>query len=122
MSANHRSPASAEMGGTTYYFNYAGNTVTPRAPSRYDVYRWEIAKAGGTPPASDKDRRVMPVAVLNCKSESLSASRVPVAAFAKVFLTEPMGSGSDNLIWGELVGHLRWGQDAQARDQVDVRR
>jgi hypothetical protein len=45
-----------------------------------------------------------------------------VAAFAKVFLTEPMGSGTDDLIWGELVGALRWGEDRQVRDQVDVRR
>jgi Flp pilus assembly protein TadG len=122
MAANHGSPASADLGGVTYHFNYVGRTVTPKAPSRYQVYRWEIAKAGGTPPPSDSDRRVMPVAVLNCQAESLSASRIPVASFAKVFLTEPMGSGSNDVIWGELVGSLRWGQDAQARDQVDVRR
>jgi hypothetical protein len=65
---------------------------------------------------------VIPVAVLNCQSENLSARRVPVAAFAKVFLTEPMGSGTDNAIWGEIVGLLRQGSDAQARDHVDVRR
>jgi hypothetical protein len=33
-----------------------------------------------------------------------------------------MGSGTDNLIWGEIVGLLRQGSDPQARDQVDVRR
>ena len=116
------SPASVDIGGTVYSFNYASGTVPPSKPSRYAVYRWEIQRAGGTPPRTDSDRRVMPVAVLNCQAENLTASRVPVAAFAKVFLTEPMGSGSDDLIWGELVGALRWGEDSQVRDQVDVRR
>ena len=122
MRDHHGSPASAEIGGALYYFNYLAGTVSPKAPSRYDVYRWEISKAGGAPPPSDADRRVMPVAVLNCQAENLSASSVPVAAFAKVFMTEPMGSGQDDVIWGELVGGLRWGVDRQARDQVDVRR
>jgi hypothetical protein len=60
--------------------------------------------------------------VLNCQSENLSAESVPVAAFAKVFLTEPMADGQDDVIWGELIGALKWGVDSQARDQVDVRR
>jgi Flp pilus assembly protein TadG len=116
------SPASVDIGGTVYAFNYASNTVLPSRPSRYAVYRWEIQRAGGTPPRTDSDRRVMPVAVLNCQAENLSASRIRVAAFAKVFLTEPMGSGTEDVIWGELVGALRWGEDRQVRDQVDVRR
>jgi Flp pilus assembly protein TadG len=118
----HRSPASAEIGGVMRYFNYANGTVTPSRPTRYEVYRWEIAQAGGTPPDADSDRRVMPVTVLNCQAENLSASSVPVAAFAKVFLTEPMATGQDDVIWGELIGALKWGVDSQARDQVDVRR
>jgi len=64
----------------------------------------------------------MPVAVLNCQSENLSAANVPVQGFAKVFLTRQMGSGDDNVIWGEIVGLLKPGADPQARDQVDVRR
>lgn len=122
MRDQHGRPASADIGGVTYTFNYAALTVSPKAPSRYEVYRWEISQAGGSPPAQDSDRRVMPVAVLNCQAENLSASRIPVAAFAKVFLTEPMGNGQDGVIWGELLGHLKWGEDSQARDQVDVRR
>ncbi len=122
MRTRHGSPASAEIGGTIFYFNYAAGTVSPSTPSRYQVYRWEIGRAGGVPPRSDADRRVLPVAVLNCQNENLSASSVPVAAFAKVFLTEPMGSGEDDVIWGELIGGLRGGVDRQARDQVDVRR
>jgi hypothetical protein len=42
--------------------------------------------------------------------------------FAKVFLTEPMGNGQDDVIWGELVGMLQKGKDAYSSDQVEVRR
>ncbi len=84
------------------------------------MYRWEIEQAALS--ETKPDRRVIPVAVLNCQSQNLSAATVPVAAFAKVFLTEPMGSGTDNAIWGEIVGLLRQGSDPQARDHVDVRR
>jgi Flp pilus assembly protein TadG len=118
MRTRHGAPASAEIGGQLYYFNYAARTVSPGTPPRYQVYRWEIEKAGGVPPSPDNDRRVLPVAVLNCAGENLTASKVPVASFAKVFLTESM----NEVIWGELVGGLQWGVDRQARDQVDVRR
>jgi hypothetical protein len=122
MEARHPAKPSVTIANTTYTFNHGTNTVTPgnTRPSRFQVYRWEIEQAALT--ETKPDRRVIPVAVLNCQSQNLSAAKVPVAAFAKVFLTEPMGSGTDNLIWGEIVGLLRQGSDPQARDQVDVRR
>ena len=122
MKARYPAMTSVTIGNTSYAFNHATNTVTPSnaRPSRFQVYRWEIEQAALS--EHKPDRRVIPVAVLNCQSENLSAPRVPVAAFAKVFLTEPMGSGTDNAIWGEIVGLLRQGSDAQARDHVDVRR
>jgi len=122
MTTTYPSKGTAVIAGTSYAFNKAAGTATPsdRRPSRYDVYRWELEQAGLS--AGDPDRRLMPVAVLNCRSENLSAANVPVQAFAKVFLTAPMGSGEANVIWGEVVGLLKPGADRQARDQVDVRR
>ena len=120
MASQHPRVMSAEIGGETYTFSGAAVTPSNRRPTRFEVYRWEIAQAGRTP--GDPDRRLMPVAVLNCQSENLSAANVPVQGFAKVFLTRQMGSGDDNVIWGEIVGLLKPGADPQARDQVDVRR
>ncbi|MFC3080039.1 pilus assembly protein TadG-related protein [Phenylobacterium terrae] len=153
MRVNHRSPATATIGGVTYTFNYAAGTVSPSPrPTRYEVYRWEIDNAripgeytpsgsgawtqekgaprcfSGTVPSAP-DRRIIPVAVLNCEALEAeyglnggSTPPLPAIGFAKVFLTEPMGSGSDDVIWGELVGMLQKGVDPWSTDQVEVRR
>ncbi|HEX8570068.1 MAG TPA: Tad domain-containing protein, partial [Caulobacteraceae bacterium] len=151
MKVNHGSPASAVIGGVTYTFNYASNTVTPATPpTRYEVYRWEITNgkipgtsgytasttpengapqcySGGTP-SDTPDRRLLPVAVIDCQAlddaydlNGGSTPPLPVRGFVKVFLTEPMG-GSEDTIWGEIVGMVEWGVDVVARDQVEVRR
>jgi Flp pilus assembly protein TadG len=153
MRVNHRSPATATIRGVTYTFNYAAGTVSPLPrPTRYEVYRWEIEndripgeysptgsgpftqeKGGprcysGTVP-SGPDRRIVPVAVLNCQSleaeyglNGASSPPLPAVGFVKVFLTEPMGKGHDDIIWGELVGMLQKGADPWSTDQVEVRR
>jgi hypothetical protein len=122
MTSKHPTVGSATIGGVAYSFNRSAGTALPSnsRPTRFEVYRWEIAQAGQTP--GDPDRRLLPVAVLNCRGENLSAAKVPVQAFAKVFLTVPMGDGEDNVIWGEIAGLLKSGADKQARDQIDVRR
>lgn len=152
MEVNHGAPASATIGGVTYAFNYVARTVTPAPrPTRYEVYRWEIDGARipgqsgygvsstpevGTPRcysggalADEPDRRVISVAVLQCRALDAqygisggASPPLPTSGFVKVFLTEPMGSGSDDVIWGEIVGLLTNGVDSQARDQVEVRR
>ncbi|HEX2561501.1 Tad domain-containing protein [Phenylobacterium sp.] len=130
----------------------AGTVSPLPRPTRYEVYRWEIdnnripgeynptgsgpntqEKGGprcfsGTIPAGP-DRRIIPVAVLNCQAleaqyglNGNSNPPLPAIGFAKVFLTEPMGSGSDDIIWGELVGMLQKGVDPWSTDQVEVRR
>jgi hypothetical protein len=121
MEANYPARTTATIGGVTYSFNHAANSVTPSntRPSRFQVYKWEHEVGALT--QGNPDRRVMPVAVLNCQA-GLSGSHIPVQSFAKVFLTEPMGEGTEDVIWGELAGVLRPGADVQARDQVDVRR
>ena len=42
---------------------------------------------------------------------------LPVETFVKVFLTEPMGKGQQNMILGEIVGPIE-GDDTEGRDQV----
>ncbi|WP_427453553.1 Tad domain-containing protein [Litorimonas sp. WD9-15] len=74
------------------------------------------------------DRRVITVAVLNClEIESSSAAGMskqsgplPVETFVKVFLTEPMGAGQENVIYGEIVGPLVKGKDSEANELVAV--
>ena len=151
MSVNHGKPASLTISGVTYGFNYTTGTVTPSTPpTRYEVYRWEIdndripGRTGyaasktpekGTPQcysggalAAQPDRRLFPVAVINCQALEAqygisggSSPPLPVHGFDKVFLTEPM-DGTADTIWGEIVGMVEWGKDLVARDQVDVRR
>lgn len=152
MQVNHGAPPSVTIADVTYSLNYSAKTVSPSPkPTRYEVYRWEIdsghipGQAGygasqtpeiGTPrcftggAASDQpDRRLLTVAVLQCRKldaaygmNGNSTPPLPASGFVKVFLTEPMGSGSDDIIWGEIVGMLENGVDAQARNQVEVRR
>lgn len=77
-----------------------------------------------------EDRRIITAAVLNCgeieaSSPSGMFSRkdaLPVETFVKVFLTEPMGDGQDNIIYGEIIGPVVKGQDSEANDVVAVRR
>lgn len=45
---------------------------------------------------------------------------LPVETFVKVFLTEPMGNGQDNDIWGEIVGPVVQGRDSVSNDQIAV--
>lgn len=87
-------------------------------PSRYDVYRYEIANGlvgtpslGGedglpqcsqetnnyVPATDDPDRRVIQAAIINCQAnaDNLNGQKeVPVEAFASVFMTNPMEGNS----------------------------
>jgi len=152
MKINHNFMRQATIEGTTYIIDYKSHTVTPsNPPSRYDLYRWEIdsncipgkATYGtantpeeGTPqchtygPSTTvDDRRIIHAAVLNCgmieqSDEGMNGRTdlLPVETFVKVFLTEPMGKGKDNIIWGEIVGPVVQGDDAPSRDRVALNR
>jgi hypothetical protein len=82
------------------------------------------------PSTTVKDRRIITVAVLNCGEIEANSPNgmfrrtdpLPVETFVKVFLTEPMGKGQDNIIYGEIVGPIVKGQDGEANDLVAVRR
>jgi len=121
-------------------------------PSRYAMYRWEIendcvpgsktyGKYSRTPEEGSPtchasgpsetvdDRRVIHAAVLNCgaieeSGESMAGRTdpLPVETFVKVFLTEPMGRGRDNVMWGEIVGPVVQGNDSVSNDQIAVAR
>ena len=116
--------------------------------SRYDVYRYEIdhglianPSIGGETGApqcynagelgDDPDRRILYGAVLNCQEldaeyglSGSSSPPLPVEAFAKFFLTEPVGSGSDQDIFAELVGIIEPGNSSAGlvRDIVQLYR
>jgi hypothetical protein len=95
-------------------------------PSRYTTYRYEIEHGyvadkspggeGGAPACyaggdlSDvPDRRVLEVAVLNCQNLGLAGAvqaAVPVAAFAKFFLTLPLARSQTDL-YAELAGLVK---------------
>ena len=111
-------------------------------PRRYEVYTWEIDNnripGSASYPASTTpengapqcytsgspagaDRRVRKVAVLDCVAldekydiSGSSAGVLPVKAFWKVFVTEPMPSSSENSIYGELIGPV----DIKDEDRV----
>ena len=77
-----------------------------------------------------EDRRIITAAVLNCGDIEANSPNgmfhrtdpLPVETFVKVFLTEPMGTGQQNIIYGEIVGPVVKGQDGEANDKVAVRR
>ena len=122
--------------------------VTRSYPTRYQVYRWEMANAatqlpaGGrnvagsgtdygqpickpglaasTPGATNPDRRVFPVSVINCTGLSGKKPVTPLDT-VDVFLTEPSanretGSGPSKKTWTklgdiyvEIIGHTSQG-------------
>jgi len=107
-----------------------GLASSSNLPSRYAVYRYEIEQgiigdrspggetgaptcyAGGN--LSDRpDRRILYAAVINCQSLALpggAQANVPVAAFAKIFLTLPLARAQTDL-YVEVVGLVRPGDD-----------
>lgn len=116
--------------------------------SRYDVYRYEIDQGlvgnpsvggetgapqcfNGSGLSDNPDRRVLYGAVMNCQQLEAeyglsggSSPALPVAAFAKFFLTEPVGSGEDQDIFAELVGVIEPGNSPSGlvRDLVQLYR
>ena len=104
-------------------------------PPRYDVYRYEIGNGligvrsaggesgapacyrGSSAPSDNPDRRILQGAVLNCLALNQdprygplrggSTARLPVAAFAKFFITEPVDRASESSIWVEFVDVVR---------------
>ncbi|RWQ32824.1 MAG: hypothetical protein EOS20_04995 [Mesorhizobium sp.] len=114
-----------------YWNTNFGSATYPSAwdatkPTRYQVYRYEIsaglvgtASTGGEigtpsaacqPPVTTVDRRLIYGAILNCnaleQTNDLSghSTGLPVEAFASFFLTEPVGSPSEDAsVMVELV-------------------
>ena len=120
-------------------------------PSRYEVYRYEIdndlvsaATAQGTPTekgdpvcyagdaealSDNPDRRVFVGAIINCQAAAAagqltgsSGGSIPVEAYAKFFLTEPMDK-NDGTIWAEMTQIVEPGTAAARniiRDSVQL--
>jgi len=118
----------------TYWTTNFGTTAIPpgwsnaNLPSRYQVYQYENGPSGltkyksaigevGTPQcysggglSPTPDRRLLYVAVIDCNNLSVhgnSSGALPVTAFAKVFITEPIPlspAPDAGTIYGELSG------------------
>jgi Putative Flp pilus-assembly TadE/G-like len=126
---------SAPDGGATRYEVYRyeidNNLVTDYSPGS-DLGENGDHTGGGTgkycstqPGVNNpnRDRRVLYVAVVNCQAAGLhgnSQSNIPVVAYLKVFITEPVGyddttgatwvgvsTGSSQSVWGEVVGVIK---------------
>lgn len=118
-------------------------------PSRYDVYRYEIeakltanASPGGETgvPACYKkstgdepDRRLLYGAVLDCMAlndpanggpiKGGSSDKLPVTAFARFFITEPIETGKEDTLWVEMVDVFEPGvKNDVSRDLIQLYR
>jgi Flp pilus assembly protein TadG len=102
--------------------------------SRYDMYNYEIANnivntqgansERGTPMCrgnanpAQAGRRVIRIAVVNCNPSFGGRATVPVTAFARVFLTEPVTEPSDVQVVGEIIDVVEPGADDAVLRQV----
>jgi Flp pilus assembly protein TadG len=134
----------------------SGCTATNPTIGRYQVYKYEIdnnlisahsqytaAACTGTGPSNGSpmcagasaavatpDRRNIVVAVINCLAHPLpsgsTANNIPVAAFAKFFMSRPVGDRSDgtnnNYVYGELTGFATRSDGVIILDQVQLYR
>ena len=134
----------------------AGCTASNPTVSRYQVYQYEIDHtafndspkqatcqnpetgqplcAGASNAVSTPDRRNIVVAVINCLAQTAAgkmgggstANNVPAAAFAKYFITRPVGDGSDgtnnNYVYGEFTGFATKKDGIVMLDQVQLYR
>lgn len=137
----------------THGTGYPNGWSNSNRPSRYDVYRYEIANnlashftagadtrekgapvcyAGGSSTLDDElDRRTFVGAIIDCHAadeagqlNGSSGSVIPVTAYARFFLTEPMDK-HDGTIWAEMIGLVEPGTaDARniIRDSVQLYR
>lgn len=110
----------------TYWTTNHGGTLPAGLKTRYDVYRYEIDnhlipnKSGlnpkgengnptcsSAPPVSSDtlDRRILTVAVINCLQNQIKGNTngVPVTAFARMFMTEPVGLCVSDDLYAEIL-------------------
>lgn len=107
--------------------NHDGAAPPPGLATRFDAYRYEtdnaqvpdksagggedgngICSANGIQGSEFNDRRLFVVAVINCVEHNIqgSADDVPVEAFARMFMTEPVGLDGASVedLWFEMLG------------------
>jgi hypothetical protein len=91
--------------------------------------------AGTANGVATPDRRNIVVAVINCLAQTAAgkmgggstANNVPAAAFAKFFITRPVGNGSDGtnsqtIVYGEFTGYATKKDGIVILDQVQLYR
>lgn len=122
----------------------ANNGMAPPSANitRYETYLYENKhgipeKAGGESgkpvcaPAGEAERRVIHVAVVNCKEQAAKGNKtVRAKAFARLFVTRPMlqypddpdqASGKNNL-WAELIDIAEAGEDDAIHNIIQLYR
>lgn len=133
-----------------YKTSYAGQVDSLSKPTRYDVYRWErshgtasrsfasgsknyvdykaaMCRSPSAPAASAPDRRVIPVAVVDCTGMNGKADRAPLD-FVDAFLVEPSVDrkfgGKDYTQFGDIYVEIigRTGQGTGGSAPQFVRR
>jgi Flp pilus assembly protein TadG len=130
----------------------SGCAATNPTISRYQVYKYEIDNslvaeysqykapactnpetgsplcAGTANAVASPDRRNIVVAVINCLAHSAqitggsTANNIPVAAFAKYFITRPVGDDGTNNVYGEFTGFATRSDGVVILDQVQLYR
>jgi hypothetical protein len=130
----------------------SGCTAANPTLSRYQVYQYEISHsivgensqykqpgcanpetgrplcAGTSNAVATPDRRNIVVAVINCLAHSAqmtggsTATNIPVAAFAKYFITRPVGDDGTNYVYGEFTGFATQADGVLVIDQVQLYR
>jgi Flp pilus assembly protein TadG len=84
--------------------------------------------AGTSTAVATPDRRNIVVAVINCRAHSAqmtggsTANNIPVAAFAKYFVTRPVGDDGTNDVYGEFTGFATRADGVVILDQVQLYR
>lgn len=112
----------------------AGCTSATSGFTRYDMYNYEISHnlmntvgAGGETGAptchgnanpAQAGRRVIRVAVVNCAPSLNGRTTTPVVAFARVFLTEPVGDTPNVQVIGEIIDVVEPGADDVVLRQI----
>ncbi|PSC03759.1 hypothetical protein SLNSH_17615 [Alsobacter soli] len=137
----------------TYGGGFPNGWSNTNRPSRYDVYRYELdndlqlrltagasAKESGAPAcytggpstlSDDPDRRTFVGAIIDCAAAAAagqltgsSGGVIPVTAYGRFFLTEPMDK-NDGTIWAEMVELVEPGTASARgiiRDSVELYR
>lgn len=116
-STNHGTTLPSALSGATRYAMYRYEIDNNRIPNKSPTGENgapTCASSGINNP--ERDRRVLTVAVVNCRQHNIQGQRddIPVIAFARMFITEPVGyeSGKEDDLYVEMLGVAEPGDES----------